>query len=274
MASDVVTKTSLSTQKAATDLQNASNQQLENMFMLSQRVATMSHQNREALKKVSAAVSDSKRATDVSADGIETIRVAIGGILMLRDQIHSASRRIKKLGETSQRIGESVHLMGDITDETNRLALNTAIQASAGSYANDVGLLAQNIQHLANRSGRVAQLTKHHVTQVQLDTREVIKAMEECLAGVVRGATYSDEALVRLEEIGRTSERLLKTIELFAHNTQSHVEVSEKIMLQVRANLASSQNMMVSTREINLLIRQLNYLAEQLIVAVSKFRVK
>jgi len=91
---------------------------------------------------------------------------------------------------------------------------------------------------------------------------------------VVRGATYSDEALVRLEEIGRTSERLLKTIELFAHTTQSHVEMSEKIMLQVRANLASSQNMTVSTREINLLIRQLNYLAEQLIVAVSKFRVK
>jgi twitching motility protein PilJ len=274
LAADTVIQTSIKTQESASDFQDVAHKQVQDTFSLSQKIATMAHQNRETVKKMSVAVLDAKQARVSSTAGIETIRLAVSGMLLLRDQIHSTSRRIKKLGEASQQIGESVHMMGDITEETNHIALNAAIQASSQQGQNGVGVLAQKIQHLADRSVRVSQVTKHHVELIQLDTREAMKAMEECLAGVLRGAAYAEEALERLEEITLASDRLMRTIELFAHNTQSQVDMSEEVMAKMRTNLLSSQNMLASTRDINLLIRQLTYLAEQLTVAVSKFRVK
>jgi twitching motility protein PilJ len=274
MAADTVIQTSIKTQASASNFQGVAHRQVQDTFNLSQNIATMAHQNRETVKKMSVAVLDAQQARESSTAGIETIRQAVGGMLLLRDQIHATSRRIKKLGEASQQIGESVHMMGDITEETNHIALNAAIQASSQQGQSGIGGLAQKIQHLADRSVRVSQVTKHHVEQIQLDTRETMKAMEECLAGVLRGASYSEEALERLEEITQASDRLMTTIELFAQSTQGQVDMSEEVMAKMRMNLLSSQNMLASTREINLLIRQLTYLAEQLIVAVSKFRVK
>ncbi|EGH30786.1 twitching motility protein PilJ [Pseudomonas syringae pv. japonica str. M301072] len=53
----------------------------------------------------------------------------------IREQIQDTSKRIKRLGESSQEIGDIVSLIDDIADQTNILALNAAIQASMAGDA-------------------------------------------------------------------------------------------------------------------------------------------
>src|SRR4029078_11649132 len=103
----------------------------------------------------------------------------------IREQIQETAKRIKRLGESSQEIGEIVQLISDITEQTNVLALTSAIQAaSAGEAGRGFTVVAEEVQRLAERS---AEATKHIgaiVRSIQSDTQDTVVAMERITQGV------------------------------------------------------------------------------------------
>src|SRR3546814_20664849 len=79
----------------------------------------------------------------------------------IRDQIQETSKRIKRLGESSQEIGSIVELINDISEQTNILALNAAIQAaSPGEAGRRFGVVADEVQPLAERASNADKLTE------------------------------------------------------------------------------------------------------------------
>jgi twitching motility protein PilJ len=106
----------------------------------------------------------------------------------IREQIQETSKRIKRLGESSQEIGEIVELISDITEQTNVLALNAAIQAaSAGEAGRGFTVVAEEVQRLAERSGEATKQIGAIVRTIQTDTQDTVSAMEESTRGVVEG---------------------------------------------------------------------------------------
>src|SRR5690349_4153493 len=107
--------------------------------------------------------------------GTQAVQNAIRGMNDIRDQIQETSKRIKRLGESSQEIGEIVQLISDITEQTNVLALNAAIQAaSAGEAGRGFTVVAEEVQRLAERS---AEATKHIGAIVKSIQREDRKSV-------------------------------------------------------------------------------------------------
>jgi twitching motility protein PilJ len=130
------------------------------------------------------------------------------------EQIQETSKRIKRLGESSQEIGDIVSLINDISDQTNILALNAAIQASmAGDAGRGFAVVADEVQRLAERSGAATKQIEALVKTIQSDTQEAVLSMEQTTAEVVRGARLAEDAGVALEEIESVSKNLAALIQ-------------------------------------------------------------
>jgi twitching motility protein PilJ len=112
--------------------------------------------------------------------GTQAVEDSIKGMNEIRNQIQETSKRIKRLGESSQEIGEIVELISDITEQTNVLALNAAIQAaSAGDAGRGFTVVAEEVQRLAERSAEATKQIAAIVKTIQTDTQDAVSAMEQ-----------------------------------------------------------------------------------------------
>ena len=154
-----------------------------------------------------------ERSVQIAANGADVVNRSIEGMDTIREQIQETSKRIKRLGESSQEIGNIVALINDIADQTNILALNAAIQASmAGEAGRGFAVVADEVQRLAERSASATKQIEGLVKTIQTDTNEAVISMEQTTSEVVRGANLSKNAGVALDEIQNVSTNLAKLI--------------------------------------------------------------
>jgi twitching motility protein PilJ len=160
----------------------------------------------------SAAVAE--RSVGIAVNGGDVVQRSIEGMNTIRDQIQETAKRIKRLGESSQEIGDIVSLINDIADQTNILALNAAIQASmAGEAGRGFAVVADEVQRLAERSAGATKQIEGLVKAIQSDTNEAVISMEQTTSEVIRGAGLAQDAGVALGEVQRISRTLADLIQ-------------------------------------------------------------
>ncbi len=193
---------------------------------------------------------------------------------VIRDQIQETSKRIKRLGESSQEIGDIVSLINDIADQTNVLALNAAIQASmAGEAGRGFAVVADEVQRLAERSANATKQIKILVKTIQADTSEAVTSMESTTSEVVRGARLAKDAGEALEEVQKVSNTLADLIESISNTAQQqaasagHISNTMTIIQDITSQTSSGT--MATARSVG----ELNEMAAALQQSVTGFKV-
>lgn len=202
------------TQQTALHLAEASEHQAQEIAGASAAVNEMA----VTIDQVSANAAESagvaERSVSIANNGAKVVQNTINGMDTIREQIQETSKRIKRLGESSQEIGDIVSLINDIADQTNILALNAAIQASmAGDAGRGFAVVADEVQRLAERSATATKQIEALVKTIQNDTNEAVTSMEATTSEVVRGARLAQDAGVALEEIETVSANLAELIQ-------------------------------------------------------------
>lgn len=195
------------TQSTAMHLAEASEHQAQEIAGASAAINEMA----VSIDQVSANASESsavaERSVAIANKGNEVVHNTITGMDNIREQIQDTSKRIKRLGESSQEIGDIVSLI-------NILALNAAIQASmAGDAGRGFAVVADEVQRLAERSSAATKQIEALVKTIQTDTNEAVISMEQTTSEVVRGARLAQDAGVALEEIEKVSKTLAALIQ-------------------------------------------------------------
>ena len=188
----------------------------------------------QSIKEVDSSASQSadvaRRTLAATEQGAQAVRNTISGMDVLREQIQDTAKRLKRLGESSQEIGEIVDLISDITEQTNVLALNAAIQAaSAGEAGRGFSVVAEEVQRLAERSGEATKQIGGLVKTIQGDTHDAVAAMEKSTLGVVEGAKLSDTAGQSLREIEQVSNELAALITSISTSTQVQSDMASEV---------------------------------------------
>ena len=218
------------TQATAMHLAEAAEHQAQEINSATNRM----HQIATSISQVSQNSADSadvaRRSVQIATNGAGVVRQTIAGMDSIRDQIQDTSKRIKRLGESSQEIGSIVELINDISEQTNILALNAAIQAaSAGEAGRGFAVVADEVQRLAERSSSATKRIESLVQTIQADTNEAVSSMEQTTSEVVAGARLAEDAGTALGEIEKVSSDLSGLIQGISMAAQEQSSAASNI---------------------------------------------
>jgi len=268
-----VTAAAHSTRKTAGQLTQASERQAQQIAKAGQAIIGMAN----SVKKVSANAVESadvaKKSVDIASKGAKVVQDTIVGMDTIREQIQETSKRIKRLGESAQEIGEIVGLIDDIADQTNILALNAAIQAAmAGDAGRGFAVVADEIQRLAERSGNATKQIDALVKTIQGDTNEAVSSMEQSTTGVVSGAKIAQRAGEALTEIEKVSVQLAGQIENISQTSRTQAAVASNISGTMTIIQEITTQTSSGTNETASSIERLAMLANDLKKSVAGFK--
>lgn len=213
MTAQTVAESAQETMSTTSKLAEASGRQAEHIRAVTETVNEMAQKLDVMAVRSSESSEVAERSVEIANNGARMVQQTISGMDTIRDQIQKTSKRIKRLGESSQEIGDIVELINGIAEQTNILALNAAIQsASAGGAGRGFAVVADEVQRLAERASNATRRIEMLVQNIQTDTAEAVVSMEATTSEVVSGAKKAEDAGEALGRIESVSNDLAKLI--------------------------------------------------------------
>jgi twitching motility protein PilJ len=257
----------------AMHLAEASEHQAEQITQANDSIKEMTDAIDEMSTDAGESAEVARRAVEIAGTGANTVRNTITGMDDIREQIQETSKRIKRLGESSQEIGDIVELIDDIADQTNILALNAAMQAAmAGEAGRGFAVVADEVQRLAERSINATKQIEALVKTIQADTNEAVTSMEASTSGVVKGAQLAEDAGEALKEIESVSEYIADLTGKIAASAEKQSDEATNIKDTMSVIQEITNQTSEGTHQTANSIGQLADLSDQLQKSVAGFR--
>ena len=198
----------------------------------------------------------------------------VDGFLAIRETVAETAKKVKRLGESSQKISTVVSLISSFAAQSNLLALNASIEAArAGEEGRGFAVVADEVRALAQQSTAATSEIEKLVASIQAETHEVVVAMEAGTEQVVTGTKLVDETRQSLNRITAASTQINTLVEAIAQATviqSQSADVVTKTMTDVAAiaNKTSTEASSVSSS-----FKQLRSVAQTLQEDVGQFKV-
>ncbi|MCP1642568.1 methyl-accepting chemotaxis protein [Pseudomonas citronellolis] len=194
---------------------NASNSSMAN----SDEQATRTNSVAAAINELGAAAQEiarnaadaSHHASDAShqaGDGRQVVEQTIAAMNQLSEKISYASTHIEALNSRTVNIGQILEVIKGISEQTNLLALNAAIEAArAGEAGRGFAVVADEVRNLAHRAQESAQQIQGMIEELQVGAREAVNTMGESQRYSLESVEIANRAGQRLASVtGRISE--------------------------------------------------------------------
>ncbi|WP_038049531.1 MULTISPECIES: methyl-accepting chemotaxis protein [unclassified Thioalkalivibrio] len=268
-----ISESSAATRSQVLGLAEKSEEQAREIQQANDAIDEVSHSVDKVAQDAGQSAQVARNSVEIASKGAATVRRSIEGMDTIREQIQETAKRIKRLGESSQEIGDIIGLINDIAEQTNVLALNAAIQASAaGEAGRGFAVVADEVQRLAERSSGATRQVEGLVKAIQADTSEAVSSMEQSTANVVSGAEMAQAAGEALAEIEQVSADLADLIDGIANSARQQSEMARNvtsIMGQIREITSETTQ---GTQSTAAAIGDLAQLSAQLQSSVSDFK--
>ncbi len=255
------------------EVSSASDAQSVQISQTTEAVARLADFVQLSANNALAAAEAAREALRNAEGGQQAVVQTIDGMVHIRENVQETAKKIKRLGERSQEVGEIVRLIEDIADQTNLLALNAAIQsAMAGEHGRGFAVVADEIRLLAERVTEATKKIATIVKSIQGDTYEAVVAMEDSTQEVVNGSRLADEAGEALRSIYVAVDRQAKMIEGTAHAANERAQTAEAVAAAMTRIAEITRQTNAATQDTTAAVSYLAELAEQLRASVATFR--
>ncbi|MCS1382471.1 methyl-accepting chemotaxis protein [Lysinibacillus sphaericus] len=224
----------------------------------------------------------------IANEGGKTLQTAENQMAVIQQSSHETNERIKQLSAQSTEIEKIINVITDITEQTNLLALNAAIEAArAGEHGKGFAVVADEVRKLAEESKASAHQIVDLTTSIQQETNAVEKAVSVTVQNVEEGVTFIQNAQVSFDTIMKAIQEITSQIEDVSASTEEISASTEEVAASVNemasaATTAAEQSEMIAAaveeqtatiQEINAVAKSLSEGAMTVQEEINKFKI-
>ena len=250
-------------------------QQAEDVTQSLQRLQDMSGSIQLVVNNALIAESAVMESAQLVRDGDAAMNRTVEGILTIRNTVAETGKKVKRLGESSQKISKVVNLISSFAAQTNLLALNASIEAArAGEEGRGFAVVAEEVRSLARQSATATGEIEKLVASIQAETSEVAIAMEAGIEQVAIGTRLVDETRESLDRVSATSTKIGALVEAIAQAALLQAENSDRVTQSIDrvANIATKNSNRADNVQAS--FQELLNLARELQTNVERFKIE
>ncbi|QUY40844.1 methyl-accepting chemotaxis protein [Acaryochloris marina] len=248
--------------------------QAEQVEQSLQFVEDLTQAAQEVADNAQQAAEIAKTASETAVNGGNTMDLTVASIDQLRETVAETAKKVKRLGESSQQISKAVSLINQIALQTNLLAINASIEAArAGEEGRGFAVVAEEVGALASQSATATKEIEQIVENIQLETAEVVNAMEVGTTQVVEGTRMVQDTKQSLGQIVSVSQQISDLVQTISGSTASQTAKAQMLSKLVQNVAKVSENTSDSSRQVAESLQETVEIAKQLQTSVSTFKI-
>ncbi len=237
-----------------------------------ERMADSSRQVAEQSRMLYSIAREARQAAQV---GRTSVQQTIDGMGRIHEHVQETSNKVQALSDSSREINNIVEVIAYIAHQTNRLALDAAIQAAmAGENNKGFGAIAADIRRLAERAKEQTSMITHIVHGIRDDIQAAATSMQDTERETSIGSTVAEETGAALGSIFSVVDRQAQGIEVINKMAAQQLQSSSTVAQIMHYVSDSTQQSSASTREAAQHMERLTLLAEQLLSSVETFKLR
>ncbi|MDJ0743237.1 MAG: methyl-accepting chemotaxis protein [Xenococcaceae cyanobacterium MO_167.B27] len=273
-AAMLVSSTTSAKEVSIQGLAQDASEQTQEIVTAIDRITAMANSIKAVAANAEAAELAVQQASNTVKTGDEVMNRTVDGFKAIRETVAETAKKVKRLGESSQKISKVVNLISNFADQTNLLALNASIEAAhAGEEGRGFAVVADEVRSLAKQSADATAEIESLVAEIQSETNEVVAAMESGTEQVVMGTKLVDETRSSLNQISEVSEQINQLVNAIAQATVEQSQDSEIVTNTMTQVAAISEKTATEAIQVSNSFKELLTVAQHLEASVAKFKV-
>lgn len=228
----------------------------------------------EVARNTQSAADAAARASEEAESGRAVVSDTVGAIQKLVDELNQATGVMDSLKADSDSIGGVLQVIRNVSEQTNLLALNAAIEAArAGEHGRGFAVVADEVRTLASQTQKSTEEIQSMIERLQSRADDAVRVMRQSREGVERTASDAGAAGESLERISQAVVNINDMVQQIAGATEEQSATAQEINRNIHAVNDIAEQSAMSVNQSTEASESLARLAEELRGLVKRFRV-